>query len=108
MMLSKVINKFAIASLLMWASPLAILYGFNNHLFPGSEKLSPKWHTLLSGLTAVVSVNVIIIVYIVAAFKEPASSLHQPDPTFLAQARESLGRSTSEGTTAQVDINKED
>lgn len=30
-----VVNKFFIASMLMWAVPLGILYGFNHNLFPG-------------------------------------------------------------------------
>ena len=31
----RVIQKFFIASLFMWAAPIAILYGFNHNLLPG-------------------------------------------------------------------------
>lgn len=31
----RVIQKFFIASLLMWIAPIAILYGFNHNLLPG-------------------------------------------------------------------------
>ncbi|KAK4261803.1 hypothetical protein QN277_004755 [Acacia crassicarpa] len=41
-----VIQKFFIASLLMWAAPLAVLYGFNHNLLPGSTNLSPYSTTL--------------------------------------------------------------
>ena len=30
-----VIQKFVIASMFMWAAPVAILYGFNHNFFPG-------------------------------------------------------------------------
>ncbi|KAI3734514.1 hypothetical protein L6452_13984 [Arctium lappa] len=68
----------------MWAVPIAILYAFNNNLFPGSIDISPYSLTLLSGLLAVVSVNVVIAIYVFMAMKEP-SGRHNPDPRFLAK-----------------------
>ncbi|GER30770.1 vacuolar ATPase assembly integral membrane protein [Striga asiatica] len=84
-----VVSKFFIASVLMWAAPIAIIYGFNHNLFPGSSKLSPESMTLWSGLLAVVSVNVVIVLYIYSAMKEP-SDKHEPDAKFLADAKASI------------------
>ncbi|XP_027149034.1 uncharacterized protein LOC113749479 isoform X1 [Coffea eugenioides] len=89
-----VIQKFVIASMFMWAAPVAILYGFNHNLFPGSTQLSPYSVTLLSGFLAVISVNVIIAFYICMAMKEP-SHKHEPDPKFLAEAKASIRHSES-------------
>ncbi|KAI8024457.1 DNA polymerase eta [Camellia lanceoleosa] len=66
--------------------PIAILYGFNHNLFPGSTQLSSHSITLLSGFLAVISVNVVIAFYICMAMKEP-SDKHEPDPAFLANAK---------------------
>ncbi|KAL0369182.1 UNVERIFIED_CONTAM: protein disulfide isomerase-like 5-2 [Sesamum calycinum] len=87
-----VISKFFIASMLMWAAPIGILYGFNHNLFPGSTNLSPESMTLWSGILAVISVNVVIVFYIYAAMKEP-SDKHEPDPKFLADAKASIKQS---------------
>ncbi|CAA3030564.1 Vacuolar ATPase assembly integral membrane VMA21-like domain isoform 3 [Olea europaea subsp. europaea] len=87
-----VVNKFFIASMLMWAVPLGILYGFNHNLFPGSTELSPYYMTLLSGFLAVISVNIIIAFYICMAMKEP-SDKHEPDPKFVADAKASITQS---------------
>ncbi|KAL2538831.1 Vacuolar ATPase assembly integral membrane protein VMA21-like domain [Forsythia ovata] len=84
-----VVNKFFIASMLMWTVPLAILYVFNHNLIPGSTELSPYSVTLLSGFLAVISVNVVIAFYICMAMKEP-SDKHEPDPKFVADAKASI------------------
>ncbi|PKI39604.1 uncharacterized protein LOC116195129 [Punica granatum] len=84
-----VVSKFFVASMFMWMAPIAILYGFNNNLFPGLSELSPHSLTLLSGFLAVISVNVVIGFYIYMAMKEP-SEKHEPDPEFLAEAQASI------------------
>ncbi|KAL8470060.1 hypothetical protein ACS0TY_032797 [Phlomoides rotata] len=95
-----VVNKFFIASMLMWIAPVAILYGFNHNLFPGLGQLSPESTTLWSGILAVISVNVVIVFYIYSAMKEP-SDKHVPDPAFLADAKASINQSgTTEGDSS--------
>ncbi|KAL2497348.1 Vacuolar ATPase assembly integral membrane protein VMA21-like domain [Abeliophyllum distichum] len=89
-----VIQKFLIASMFMCAVPIAILYGFNHKLFPGTIQLSPHSVTLLSGFLAVISVNVVIVFYIYMAMKEPASK-HEPDLIFVADAKASIRQSES-------------
>ncbi|PIN09291.1 hypothetical protein CDL12_18122 [Handroanthus impetiginosus] len=84
-----VINKFLIATICMLVAPMAVLYGFNHKLFPGSTHLSPEAMNLWSGIVAVISVNVVIAFYIYMAMKEP-SDKHEPDPKFLADAKASL------------------
>lgn len=84
-----VMEKFFIASMLMWIVPVAILYGFNHNLFPGSAEMSSHSLTLLSGFLAVISVNVVIAFYICMAMREP-SDKHEPDPKFLAEAEASI------------------
>ncbi|KAK3221116.1 hypothetical protein Dsin_015086 [Dipteronia sinensis] len=91
--MAAVITKFFIASMIMWIAPLAILFGFNNKLLPGSTDLSPYSKTLLSGFLAVISVNIVIVFYIYMALKEP-SDKHEPDPAFLAEAKASVNQST--------------
>ncbi|XP_057770532.1 uncharacterized protein LOC130990333 [Salvia miltiorrhiza] len=86
----EVMSKFLIASILMWTVPIAVLYGFNHNLFPGSASLSAESLTLWSGILAVVSVNVVIVLYIISAMKEPSSDKHEPDPRFLADAKASI------------------
>ncbi|KAJ8466115.1 hypothetical protein OPV22_028667 [Ensete ventricosum] len=89
--MSRVIKKFFIASMVMWIAPVAILYGFNNHIFPGTSQLSSSSQTLVSGFLAVISVNLVIVLYIIMAMKEPGSNReHQPDPAFLAEAKASI------------------
>ncbi|XP_021970945.1 uncharacterized protein LOC110865919 [Helianthus annuus] len=83
--MAKVIEKFFIASMLMWAVPVAILIAFNKNLFPGSADMSPYSLTLLSGFLAVISVNIVIAFYIHLAMKEP-SEKHEPDPKFVSEA----------------------
>ncbi|KAL6194927.1 hypothetical protein ACLB2K_036002 [Fragaria x ananassa] len=96
-----VITKFFTASLFMWIAPVAILYGYNNNLIPGSSDLSPHTLTLLSGFLAVVSVNIVIAFYIYMAMKEP-SDKHEPDPAFLAEAKASINQSTADaGSSSQ-------
>ncbi|PWA85022.1 Vacuolar ATPase assembly integral membrane protein VMA21-like domain-containing protein [Artemisia annua] len=87
--MARVIEKFFITSMLMWAVPIAILYAFNNNLFPGSGDMSPYSVTLLSGFLAVVSVNIVIAFYIYLAMKEP-SEKHEPDPKFVSEAEASV------------------
>ncbi|KAL3513517.1 hypothetical protein ACH5RR_026234 [Cinchona calisaya] len=84
-----VIQKFVVASMLMWAAPIAILYAFNHNFIPGSTQLSPYSITLMSGFLAVISVNVVIAFYIYMAMKEPLHK-HEPDPKFLAEAKGSI------------------
>ncbi|KAF9621169.1 hypothetical protein IFM89_016663, partial [Coptis chinensis] len=88
-----VVRKFFVASMFMWIAPVAILYGFNHNVFPGTTQLSSHTHTLLSGFLAVISVNIVIAFYICMAMKEP-SERHVPDPTFLAEAKASIREST--------------
>ncbi|XP_042513586.1 uncharacterized protein LOC122088389 [Macadamia integrifolia] len=88
-----VIKKFFVASLFMWVAPIAILYGFNHQMVPGSTQLSSYSLTLLSGFLAVISVNVVIALYICMAMKEP-SDRHEPDSAFLAEAKASISQST--------------
>ncbi|KAH6765169.1 Vacuolar ATPase assembly integral membrane protein VMA21-like domain-containing protein [Perilla frutescens var. frutescens] len=76
----------------MFAAPMAILYGFNYNFLPGSSELSQEPMTLLSGILAVFSVNVVIAFYIYMAMKEP-SGKPEPDPKFLAQAKASIKQS---------------
>ncbi|KVI07730.1 Vacuolar ATPase assembly integral membrane protein VMA21-like domain-containing protein [Cynara cardunculus var. scolymus] len=87
--MARVIEKFFITSMLMWAVPIAILYAFNNNLFPGIADMSPYSLTLLSGFLAVVSVNVVIAFYIYLAMREP-SEKHEPDPKFVSEAEASV------------------
>ncbi|KAL1832546.1 hypothetical protein ACET3Z_002197 [Daucus carota] len=84
-----VMEKFIVASMFMWIVPVAILYGFNHELFPGSSDLSSSSLTLLSGFLAVISVNVVIAFYICWAMREPVQK-HEPDPKFLSEATASV------------------
>ncbi|KAL8107504.1 uncharacterized protein LOC141670808 isoform X2 [Apium graveolens] len=84
-----VMEKFIIASMFMCIVPIAILYGFNHGLFPGSNDLSSSSLTLLSGFVAVISVNVVIIFYIYLAMREPLQK-YEPDPKFLSDANASV------------------
>ncbi|KAI9074992.1 hypothetical protein K1719_043042 [Acacia pycnantha] len=102
-----VIQKFFIASLLMWAVPLAILYGFNHNLLPGSTNWSPYSTTLVSGFLAVISVNIVIVFYIIMAMREPADK-HVPDPKFLAEAKASMNQSTGESQQPNKPLKKQD
>ncbi|KAL1534155.1 hypothetical protein AAHA92_30374 [Salvia divinorum] len=86
----EVMIKFLIASALMWTVPIAVLYGFNHNFFPGSASLSQETVTLWSGILAVISVNMVIVLYIISAMKEPPSDKHEPDPRFLADAKASI------------------
>ncbi|KAI3724620.1 hypothetical protein L2E82_36403 [Cichorium intybus] len=95
--MAKVIEKFFIASMLMWAVPIAILYAFNNNLFPGSADMSPYSVTLISGFLAVISVNVVIAFYIYLAMREP-SEKHEPDPKFVSEAEASVKHLVSNQT----------
>ncbi|KAI3851668.1 hypothetical protein MKX03_022313 [Papaver bracteatum] len=96
--MADVVRKFFTASMLMWIAPILILYGFNNNLFPGSSQLSSHSLTILSGLLAVISVNIVIAFYIYMAMKEP-SNKHEPDPTFLAEAKASIKQQHSSNET---------
>lgn len=92
-----VLVLFGVTSLLMWGLPLWVLYAFNNQLFPGSEGLSQQSTTLWSGLLAVLSVNVVIVGYIILALREkPVRATPQPDPAFLSKARASVAGSQAE------------
>ncbi|XP_076949236.1 uncharacterized protein LOC143621808 [Bidens hawaiensis] len=89
--MAKVIEKFFIASMLMWTLPVAILIAFNNNLFPGSANMNPYSLTLFSGFLAVISVNIVIAFYIYMAMKEPLEK-HEPDPEFVSEAEASVKR----------------
>ncbi|KAK9757790.1 hypothetical protein RND81_01G186000 [Saponaria officinalis] len=90
-MVMQVVKRFFITSMFMWILPVAILYGFQHDLFPGLKNLSPYTQTLLGGFLAVISVNVVIASYICMAMKEP-SHKHEPDPTFVANAKASVNQ----------------
>ncbi|XP_008812442.1 uncharacterized protein LOC103723335 [Phoenix dactylifera] len=101
-----VMQKFVLASMIMWLAPMAILYGFNHHIIPGSGQLSSSSQTLLSGFLAVISVNLVIVLYIIMAMKEPANRELQPDPAFLAEAKASINQSAA--TTSNHDAQSRD
>ncbi|KAJ4702682.1 Vacuolar ATPase assembly integral membrane protein VMA21-like [Melia azedarach] len=105
--MAAVVKKFFIASMFMWIAPLAILYGFNHNLLPGSTNLSPYSMTLLSGFLAVISVNIVIAFYIYLAMKEP-SDKHEPDPVFLAAAKASVSQTTQKPEVSSESLKKED
>ncbi|KAL5713451.1 hypothetical protein ACHQM5_015522 [Ranunculus cassubicifolius] len=84
-----VAGNFLVASIIMLVAPIVVLYSFNLGLFPGLTQLSSESRTLISGILAVVSVNIVIAFYIYTAMKEP-SGRHVPDPAFLAKAKASV------------------
>ncbi|XP_062160411.1 uncharacterized protein LOC133867671 [Alnus glutinosa] len=102
-----VMKKFLVASMFMWIAPVAILYGFNHNLLPGSTHLSAYSLTLVSGFLAVISVNVVIAFYIYMALKEP-SDKHEPDPAFLAEAKASVSQSTNQAEDSSQSGKKQD
>lgn len=75
-------------------------------VYSGLAHLSPYGMTLLSGLLAVLSVNIVIAFYIYLAIKEP-SDKHQPDPVFLAKAKASVSQPTGEAEISSVVSKKE-
>ncbi|CAL1390055.1 unnamed protein product [Linum trigynum] len=85
------INKFFVTSMFMWMAPIGVLFAFNHDWLPGLSQLSPHTLTLLSGLVAVVSVNIVMGFYIYIAMKEPVDK-HEPHPGFVAEARASLNK----------------
>ncbi|KAK8952594.1 hypothetical protein KSP39_PZI004725 [Platanthera zijinensis] len=93
-----VMQKFLCASMVMWIAPVIILYVFHHRIFPGSTKLSSSSMTLVSGFLAVISVNLVIILYIILAMKEPTNPEHHPDPSFLAAATASINQPISSGS----------
>ncbi|XP_057447479.1 uncharacterized protein LOC130739243 [Lotus japonicus] len=102
----RVIQKFFIASMFMWAVPIAILHAFNHNLLPGTSNLSPYSVTLVSGFLAVISVNVVIAFYIYLAMREPADK-HEPDPRFLAEAKASINQTSGEAQQSSQPSKKE-
>nr|KAJ0223254.1 hypothetical protein LSAT_V11C200052620 [Lactuca sativa] len=104
--MAKVIEKFFVTSMLMWAVPIAILYAFNNNLFPGSADMSPYSVTLISGFLAVVSVNIVIAFYIYLAMKEP-SEKHEPDPKFVSEAEASVKHLVVPSQTQETESTQE-
>ncbi|XP_028550596.1 uncharacterized protein LOC110099230 [Dendrobium catenatum] len=70
-------------------------------LVSGSSELSSSSVTLISGFLAVISVNVVIVIYIVLAMKEPANLQHQPDPSFLAAAKASINQPMSSASNSE-------
>jgi len=98
----QVVALFVCTSLLMWALPLWLLYAFNNKLVPGSQELSSSSLTLWSGLLAVLSVNLVIVMYILLALREKPS-VYSPDPAFLSRAKASISdnkQDTSRGASS--------
>ncbi|KAE8790029.1 Vacuolar ATPase assembly integral membrane protein VMA21 [Hordeum vulgare] len=93
--MSGAITKFAVTSMVMWMDPVAIMYGFIYHIFPGVGQLSASAQTMASGFLAVISVNLVISFYIYMAMKEAPHQEPQPDPTFLANAKASINQPTS-------------
>ena len=73
----------------------------------GSAHLSPYAMTLLSGLLAVISVNIVIAFHIYLAMKEP-SDKHEPDPAFVAKAKASISQSTSKAEVSSESLKKEE
>eukprot|EP00250_Pteridium_aquilinum_P007029 c16827_g1_i1 orf=444-770(-) len=105
---AQVIKRFLLTSLAMWGSPLLILYAFNKYVKPGMAALSPRWHTVCSGLLAVFSVNVVIAIYILMAMREPRSGAEsQPDPAFVSKARSSLQQAHQEELTSETNKKNE-
>lgn len=69
--------------------------------------MSPHSLTLLSGFVAIISVNIVIAFYICMAMKEP-SNQHEPDPTFLAEAKASMKLSADDSSKSSESSKKED
>ncbi|CAI0401318.1 unnamed protein product [Linum tenue] len=86
-------NKFFVTSMFIWMAPIAVLFAFNHDLLPGLSQLSPHTLTLLSGLVAVVSVNIVMGFYIYIAVKD------KHEPTSAAEAKASLTK-LNKGKTA--------
>lgn len=61
----------------------------------------------MSGLLAVVSVNIVIAFYIYMAMKEP-SDKHEPDPSFLANAKASVNQSAVGPDTSSQSSKKQE
>ncbi|KAL0391669.1 UNVERIFIED_CONTAM: hypothetical protein Sradi_2389700 [Sesamum radiatum] len=101
-----VISKFFIASMLMWAAPIGILYGFNHNLFPGSTNLSPESMTLWSGILAVISVNGNSVLHLCG--HERAIRQHEPDHKFLADAKASIKQSGATDVDSSSDRAKQE
>ncbi|KAL4387361.1 hypothetical protein GQ457_09G022380 [Hibiscus cannabinus] len=106
-MAAGLVNKFFIASMLMWIAPLAILYGFNHNLLPGLTNISPHAMTLVSGFVAVISVNIVIAFYVYMAMKEPTDK-HEPDPKILANAKASVNRPKGESPASVGSLKKQE
>ncbi|KAJ4835278.1 hypothetical protein Tsubulata_002795 [Turnera subulata] len=102
-----VIKKFFTASMFMWMIPVAILYAFQHNLLPGVNHLSSHTLTLLSGLLAVISVNIVIAFYIYLAMKEPTDK-HEPDAAFLAEAKASVNQLSSKVESSSESLKKEE
>ncbi|CAN0920593.1 hypothetical protein LINGRAHAP2_LOCUS32132 [Linum grandiflorum] len=105
--MSAVMQKFIITSMLMWMAPVAILYAFNHNLLPGITTMSPHSLTLVSGFVAVISVNIVIAFYIYMAMKEPVDK-HEPDPTFVALAKDSVTKLTGKAAESPESSKKEE
>lgn len=73
----------------------------------GASDLSPYSTTLVSGFLAVISVNVVIVFYIIMAMKEPADK-HVPDPKFLAEAKASVNQSTGDPHLSNNTLKKQE
>ncbi|KAJ8439026.1 hypothetical protein Cgig2_028472 [Carnegiea gigantea] len=66
----------------------------------GFSHMSPYSQTLLSGLLAVVSVNIMLAFYVIMAMREP-SGRHEPDPVFVAKAKASIKQTFPGGAAKQ-------
>ena len=88
-------STIALVSFIMDAISFQLVFHFNFYWYiPGISQLSPNHQTLVGGFLAVFSVNVVIAFYIYLAMKEP-SDKHEPDPTFVAQAKASMNQTKS-------------
>ncbi|OIV90293.1 hypothetical protein TanjilG_13148 [Lupinus angustifolius] len=72
----------------------------------GTADLSPYSVTLVSGFLAVISVNVVIAFYIYLAMREPADK-HEPDPKFVADAKDSVKQFTGDAQQSSQPLKKQ-
>ncbi|CAN1120730.1 hypothetical protein LINPERPRIM_LOCUS921 [Linum perenne] len=101
------VNKFFITSMFMWMAPIAVLFAFNHDWLPGLSKLSPHTLTLLSGLVAVISVNIVMGLYIYIAVKEPVLDKNELHSGFVVGAKASLGKH-DKGKASTLRMSKKD
>ncbi|KAH7476709.1 hypothetical protein PRIC1_002705 [Phytophthora ramorum] len=81
-----VLQKLVVFSILMAAVPMATFYGVHSFFRPGSpgSQYADAW----SGFTAVLSVNIVIGLYILSAWKEDDGKEVAPPVGRFAKAKE--------------------